>query len=452
LILSDEDTLTGIAIKGLSAASLPNDLTADQARWAKDMIKYLDDASAPPAEVRLCLDALDEHGLKLFNYPYYYLNLLSAVGDYKSPAHVRDLAIACVKFRLWRQWQSHADAIDLHAKKIAGERLPVRLKGWDKQYLDSILGNGGGMIVCTCHYGASCYILDDLTTFGYDIVIGLDANSAFGFRKRLELLGHMSASGEKAVPVGNGSVRIVDVENNGFAAVALAKALRKNQVVLLYFDGNSGMNGAQGNSNKCALECFGYPVQVKSGVAQLAISTKAPLVPVFSLQTHSVLDPSQPSERGVVHVSQPIAPEAGQDKESFAQHTLQFLFRRLEGLVSENPEQWEGACLFHRWRVTPARAAERKPDLNAMNALAEGRRLRINDRLIATIPSSDGFMLVNVRTLRVFKGKRKHDWVLSTLATEGVNKNMLHARWDDYPEALGCIKDLSELGFIEHCD
>jgi hypothetical protein len=445
------------AIKEISAESIPKDIPIAQANGARKMIEFLADISADPTEVRLCLDALDEEGLKPFNYHYYYLNLLSTIGNRMPPAYIRDLAVACAKFRLWRQWESHADADDLHHKKTSGEPLPVRLKGWDRQSLEAILRNGRGMIVTTCHYGASCYVLDDLTTFGYDIVIGLDSNSAFGFRKRLELLGHATTNdshGEVAVPVGNGSVRIIDVENNGFGMVALAKALRKNQVVLLYFDGNCGFDGPLGSTNKSTLDFLGYPVRIKTGVAQLAMSTHAPLIPIFSTKTSSMLDPGAPSERGTVWTTQPIVPDAATaSKESFAQDALDLLLRRLESLVLDNPEQWEGACLFHRWRITPPASTEKhKSDLNAVNALAEGRRLRINGRLIATIPSSDGFMLVNVKTLNVLKIKQKYDWVLSTLSGDGVDKNMLNARQDDYAEAMVCIKGLSDLGFIEHCD
>lgn len=428
--------------------------------WAKKMIAFLDDVSAAPEDVRSCLEALDEHGLGPFNYHYYYLNLLSVFGDAKPPAEIRALAIACVRFRLWRQWESHVDAAELHKKKLAAEELPVRLKGWNKEYLDSILAQGRGVIICTCHYGPSSYILDDLATFGYDLAIGLDSNSAYGFRNRFRLLDEMyagGAKGEDPIPVGNGTVRIIDVENNGLATVLLAKALRKNEIVILYFDGNCGFDSARGSSNKSTLKCLGYPVNVKSGVTQLAVNAKAPLLPIFAIKTQGLLSPG---ERGVACNTQAIFPEAMIDggQESFAQESLQSLFRRMEDLVRADPEQWEGACLFHRWRTPaaePVDGAETGRGLDRVNDLAKGRRLRINARIIVSIPSGEGFMLVNVRTLQVFKINRRHDWLLSALARQGIDRNMLpdpNHDSDGYEAAMSCVKSLSDLGFIERCE
>jgi len=104
LLVSSYDTTLGAKIKGLSVESIPRDLPSDQAALARDMIRFLDDISAEPMEVRSCLDSLDHQGLRPFNYHYYYLNLLSVFSQQKSPEEIRELAVACVKFRLWRQW------------------------------------------------------------------------------------------------------------------------------------------------------------------------------------------------------------------------------------------------------------------------------------------------------------------------------------------------------------
>ena len=457
LLVSSYDTTLGAKIKGLSVESIPRDLPSDQAALARDMIRFLDDISADPMEVRSCLDSLDHQGLRPFNYHYYYLNLLSVFSQQKSPEEIRELAVACVKFRLWRQWESHADGIELHQKTEAGEELPIRLKGWNRKKLDSLLAGGHGAILATCHYGSSCYLLDDLTNFGYDVVIGLDSNSAFGLRKRFELLLNRDAFADQAAaPLGHGSVRVIDVENNPFSAVVLAQALRKNHVVLLYFDGNSGFDGARGRTNKSPLECLGYPVHVKSGVAQLALSTKAPLIPAFCVKTNSRLDAGKPSERGIICDSQPILPtDAASADDSFVQDTLQSLFNRMGSLVRAQPEQWEGACLFHRWRDLKSQdsnATEKNAFVTQLESVAGGSRVRINNRMIATIPSSDGFMLVNVKTLQVFKVNRKHNSILSTLAGEGVESGILQRAQDGSAEEIVCLKALSDLGFLERCN
>ena len=423
---------------------------------ARNMIRFLDDTSAAPEDVRSCLNALDEYGLRPFNYHYYYLNLLSIFGQEKSPAEIRKLAIACIRFRLWRQWESHVDGLELHRKKALGEDLPLRLKGWNRKDLDALLACGRGMILTTCHYGASCYLLDDLTSLGHHVVIGLDANSAFGLRKRFELLLQREMLGDQAqapVPLAHGSVRIIDVENNPFAAVALAQALRRNHIVLLYFDGNSGFAGAAGHTNKSPLECLGYPVQLKSGVAQLALSVRAPIVPVFCRKTASLLDSGRPWQRGVIEVMDPILPEtAAGREESFVSSILQSLFDRMGSMVTADPEQWEGACLFHRWRAPNSRnsnTADKQSSAFRMEDFPEGSRVKINQRMIATIPSSDGFMLVNVKTLQVFKLNSKHNSILSTLAGEGMESGALHRGANGSQEEMSCLKALSDLGFLE---
>jgi hypothetical protein len=450
-----------------SRSSEPEDFDlsgcATSSRIPETPAEYLTDFSADAEQIRFRVDALNEDGLRPFNYDYYYLNILSLFGHDRSIGDIRAIAIACAKMRLWGSWRFLTDAADSREKMRLGEALTVRLAGWDREMLAALMQQGRGLIISTFHYGPFRYILDDLMAFGFRVVFGLDADSAHSFRKRFRLIDPLNAggeSGENPIAIGHGSVRIIDVERSQLAGVALMKALRRNEIVLLFADGNCGLDGPRGATNKTSLQFLNCSISVKAGISHLAAASGAPILPVYAVDRDAGAHGSPDLFRGQLHCDGVITPGVfrSADRESFAAECMSTLFGRLSELILEDPTEWEGAHVFHRWRARPAAVPGKQGDHRSASAtdvaacLAGGGRLRLNHTKVACIPTDEGVMLVSVKTLQVFRLARDREWLLAALSGAGVSRDWLAAQKleaADSARAMKCLTALVNLGFAE---
>src|SRR5262249_38344598 len=130
-----------------------------QIERAEHVKRLLAAPDSDPTEVRSSLDACGEDALRLFNYDYYYLNVLSLYGDFLRIGEVQRIAMACNTFRLWQRWESFADAAQSFAVvQQRGPEAGMRLRGWNVAQLHKLMEAGRGLIVCTGHWGAFRYI------------------------------------------------------------------------------------------------------------------------------------------------------------------------------------------------------------------------------------------------------------------------------------------------------
>jgi hypothetical protein len=386
---------------------------------------------ADTVQVRSCLDSLDENGLRPFNYDYYFMNLLAIFGNSRKQDEIREMAIACNKFRLWSRWECYSEPFRSGAAELclSGQS---RLQGWVPSGIASLLALRRGLVVYTSHYGAFRRIYWDLALMGLEPWISVDADSAAGFRQRascaVEHLGN-----HENVPQISQIERVINVEDP-LAAVRIAGLLKKNEVVIVFADGNGGVDGPWGQSNKMCIQFLGYPIAVKCGIVKVAAAVGSPILPVFTRRTAALHQAAVPlSVVGEVQCKPAIIPQpyfSDNERAGFARDCVETMFGYFQQAVLEDPTQWESACLFHRWRGVHKKKTKDTEETTSMAAvqarcpLIDGVSYRLNEDCVARIPTDEGTMLVNVRSLRVFRVKKELEELAAALGSaQGVGRD-----------------------------
>jgi lauroyl/myristoyl acyltransferase len=423
-------------------------LPEGQAHLAVKMREYDQNVFADPVEVISCLNSLDENGLRPFNYDYYYLNLLAIFGAAYNPDEIARMAIACNKFRLWSRWECYSEPF----RSSSPRRAQFRLQGWDVPGISSLLEQGRGLVIYTFHYGAFRSIYQDLLRMNREPWLSVDTDSAVGLRRRAQEQGQ--------IPEVSDTERIIDVEHP-LAAVRIAKLLQKNQVVIVFADGNGGVDGPWGKSNKVCIDFMGYPISVKSGIAKVAAAVGAPVLPVFTRRTAPL---NRATERSSVVGEVECKPairfseetSATEHKES-VRKCIETMFGYFEKIVTQDPTQWESACLVHRWRGVPEQDIK-DMELSASSSvreaavqLFEGGRFHLNKDRVARIPTDEGAVLVNVRNLRVFRIKKDLEEFVSALSSaRGVGEERCDAHNDQSLRHIASfLAALQQLGLVQ---
>jgi len=95
----------------------------------------------------------------------------------------------------------------------------------------------------------------------------------------------------------------------------------------------------------------------------------------------------------------------------------------MESYVHLYLEQWEGWSALHRWRLCDDLDASRRELSNAdaqtiASLLHDGKRFSVNRRRVAQLPTKDGVMWVNLKTLKGFQNpKWAGEDLLATLSS-----------------------------------
>jgi len=98
---------------------------------------------------------------------------------------------------------------------------------------------------------------------------------------------------------------------------------------------------------------------------------------------------------------------------------MQSLYTLLETYVRRYPQQWEGWSALHRWRVPDhdATTADADPQTIA-KLLHDGKKFMVNPHRVAQLPTKDGVMWVDLKTLKGFQNPKwaGQENVLATLS------------------------------------
>jgi lauroyl/myristoyl acyltransferase len=415
---------------------------------------FLRDIGADPREFREALEALDAGGLRRFGSAWYYINLLSVFGRSRSARAIDALAASCQRMKLWGGWENCRMLLELNSSgglSNGDPRIPV-LDGWDQRGLRALLSGGKGLVVCTSHFGASRYVALDLAGMGFDVSLALDGES---FR---QVNGALAFGDEERqrhprvwTRVGRGRVRPLDVEGQKLASLSLAGALRRGEIVVFFFDGNLGLDGAWGGGNRRETAFLGRQVAVKVGFAHLAAAVGAPVLSAIAVRD---LD-----RFGHVECQGPMLPPRDSSEagcETFAGQVVSALYGQLERLVLEQPAQWESACLLHRWRRPAADGpAGEVPKETLEAALARGRNLRLDLRRAALVETPSGPVVVDAERLRIIPIAAPALSAIEALfTTAGVDAAWLDGqRPEERTALLGALNLLWNRGLLEcHAD
>jgi hypothetical protein len=363
---------------------------------------------AVPDESRLLtlLDEISDEDVPRLLHKRYrptYLNLFALLRQQATATRIQELAVQLTKSSVWS-----VAAAERYVSRYPQNRLRLCLSGWQQESIHSLLTLGKGLIVCSFRFGMYSLVPVDVAAMGFPVSIPLAEVSQRATKALQGLRDRVNArtwlDGEEQRKLLNiASIKLLDVEAK-HTSIALVKALRKGQVVVIYADGNNGADGPWGEEARIPVKFFGSSVFVKAGVARLAWSLGTPVLPVVSLRTGP--------DAGVLRPADPIIPPESGDhasKEEFLETSMQHLYKILESYAREYPEQWEGVSALHRWRnhtsdvPSSTSASAQQNVLEVASALRDGRRLRINEPGgITTFPGEEG-VWIDTETMKCFR-------------------------------------------------
>jgi lauroyl/myristoyl acyltransferase len=237
------------------------------------------------------------------------------------------------------------------------------------EHLEAARSAGRGALVCTQHVGAYRRVFDELVRRGFRVNLLVAAHVARSmeaqFRRR------------RPDPEWCARLAILDAQRPDSVRAMLA-ALSRNEVVLVYLDGNTGVDGPGGGAqaNTVTVPFFGRPVAVRRGVAQISHASGAPIVPLFASWDAG----RRPSFRCLA----PLWPDRAAPVAPFCERRMAELFALAEAAIRERPEQFEEWPSVRRWRVG---VADADPDVGEP----------------ASVPAGDGPVRVDPRRARVLE-------------------------------------------------
>jgi lauroyl/myristoyl acyltransferase len=360
-------------------------------------------------QFREWLDQLSDDALKGSYQQHYnptYLNLLSVFGEELSNDAIHSLVIKCIKTKLWNECQYYfhfSQLLELiksepNGKELAKDRSLLRLKGWDTDLIRSLLERGRGLIICSFRFGAVRYVPSEMALLGFRILEAVNKPTHETMQSAFKSLGNCGAE----------SIRLLETVNaeDDRCTVQLVDALKRREIIGLCIEGNTGSDGPWGDTSKTRISFLGHTILAKNGAARLAAALRAPILPVMALKDGDA--------SGRLFFSEPIIPPPGlkrSENEEFVRASMQSLYGLLESYVRRYPEQWEGWSALHRWRerddvaVNDGLSGDAGPQ-RIGELLRDGKRFRMNPRRIAQLPTKDGVMWVDLRTLKGFQNPK----------------------------------------------
>lgn len=386
------------------------------------------------AQFREWLDQLTDEVIlnshqRLYNPSY--LNLLSVFREKLTNEEVHSLTIRCIKAKLLSECEYYFHLSQVFERVKSGPRKPqsaadhnlLRLKGWDLELIRSLLSRGRGLIICSFRLGAIRYVPVDLALLGFPISQILNQRFYEGLQPVFDSLG--SAPWEKPPIPGDSpqaeNIRLLKIlyVEDPLCTVGFVDALKRNETVMFCIEGNSGVDGPWGQTAKSTIDFMGHTIAVKNGTARLAAALKTPILPVIV--------PRDGDASGQIVFGEPIIPPPGlkhSEHEKFAQTSMQSLYALMESAVHREPEQWEGWSALHRWRLCDDVDASKRELSDAdsqtiARLLRDGKKFSVNPRRVAQLPTKDGVMWVDLKTLKGFQNPKwaGRENVLATLSS-----------------------------------
>lgn len=354
------------------------------------------------------------------HYNPIYLNLVSVFGGELPNEQVHSLTIDCIKTKLWDECEYYFHLSELldsiksgrNEKEFATDKSLLRLEGWNTDLIRSLLNRGRGLIICSFRFGAIRYIPVELALLGFPILQVVNKPAYEVMQSAFASLGD-GADEESSFPTEVSMLRpqnlrllkTVDAENL-HCTVELVNALKRREIIGMCIEGNTGSDGPWGDTSKSKINFLGHTILAKNGAARLAAALRTPILPVLALKDGDA--------SGKLFFSEPIVPPAGLKRsqvEDFVQVSMQSLYALFESYVRLHPQQWEGWSALHRWRERDEVAANERVSNNTSpqeisDLLREGRRFRINPRRVAQLPTKNGVMWVDPRTLKGFQNPK----------------------------------------------
>jgi lauroyl/myristoyl acyltransferase len=397
--------------------------------------------NSDPDIVTKTISLLTEEGLRGFDFGFYYANLLSVLRTERDLQGIKTLALAAARRRILSNWLSAR-----HNARIAGTHFKAALTNWNRDLLSKALTKGRGLIVCTAHFGNYRIIPSDLASFGFRVWMAMDSKSASCWRALMNIARTQALGADRI-----GEIRLCDVERDKTAPFSIARALRNNDIVVFWTDGNLGIDGRLGASNKVRLSFLDHSISVKSGIPHLSMITGAPLLTVFATESSDAAGQVKTVDY-TDWGSQKI-----NDRPAEATLWTRMFYRELETLVRSWPDQWESMRFLHRWRHC---AAEERTDarsvpstsIDDMALMIGERKLRLTPTRVVPFYTHSTTTLLDVDTLSAYHIHEFPERLVTLLLSDtGLDSTSLHAVVADSnrTRVLNVLAHLVARGLIE---
>jgi hypothetical protein len=367
-------------------------------------LRHLGTTTSPADVARAAADALDDDGLREYGLDGYHLGLLRLFGSTWPIERIRDTARSAARERAWQDWrykhQTEELAIALGAAPDLIRRPSVlsestRLTGWATSPLPALLKEGQGVLVACFVVGGYRFVPVDAVLLGHRVTQPT-VTEAMGAAYRLLSLGP-AWFGER--------YKVVDIQASAAGSIAVARALKRGQLVLVNIDGLTNDHGEAEERNWSVVSFAGTRVRVLNGMVRLAASCGATVVPLVVPRVTRSLDR--------VEFGAPIRTPRlrGDAMESYVQATMETLYAFLGAHVMARPEEWERLSKLHEILRPEAEpdpsVARRGDDLTSAVAhldatLGANRALRLNERRVARMDRQGKRTWVDAFTLRAF--------------------------------------------------
>lgn len=266
------------------------------------------------------------------------------------------------------------------------------------EHLEAATAGGRGVIVVPAHFGAYHWTMIALLHAGHSVSLLVDARNGeqFAADVRDRMLPMYFEQG-KFHDRGYGVFDIIDSENPN-SLWRLSKAVTAGRAVIMMIDGNSGIDGTINPKGAVRLEFLGRDIWVRPGIAALAQTTEAQIVPVatFDDLEHNV-------GTFVFHPPIPPTPEPGESRKATRERIMGRLFAWLEAQVRERSDEWEEWWLLPKWWTeAPTRPSFARPAPHTLH-LPElvGVRLHVPNPSLWRVMSPEGPVLFDFATRTV---------------------------------------------------
>ena len=369
--------------------------------WLKDFDKELSTKREKIAQFREWLEQLSDEAITRSYQRHYnptYLNLLSVFGEELPIERIYSLTIECIKTKLWNECEYYFHLSELIESIKSGEgQSSLRLSGWDTGLIRSLLNQERGLIICSFRFGAIRDVPLELALLGFPILEAVNTPTFEAMQSAIASLGDCGNAD---------NIRLLTTVNaeDDRCTVQLVDALKRRNIIGICVEGNTGSDGPWGDTSKSRINFLGHAILAKNGAARLAAALRAPILPLVALKNGDA--------NGHLLFSEPIVPPAGlkrSENEEFVRASMQTLYGLLETHVRREPAQWEGWSALHRWREPHDVAATDGANVDAQQIgelLKQARRFRINQRRVAQLPTKDGVMWVDLKTLKGFQNPK----------------------------------------------
>lgn len=261
--------------------------------------------------------------------------------------------------------------------------------------VEEALKEGNGVAVCSFHFGQFRVLLELLSAKGYKVNLLVDE----------QYLTHNYAEREKLLKnkenLNSGKNHKFILANDPRAIIRISKALKKNEIILFFLDGNLGLGDKKRTE---IVPFFSQYLYARKGALQIALMNKTPIVPMIS--RWNKFDNAEYKFFNKIEVDYNASL-----KESTSSLTKS-LYSFFINFISEEPAQWEQWKNCHHFWVKPDKSLkeisveqydETKEKIRNMITPAKKNKIMLDKSKVGYfIDKNEQLILVDIKTIKVF--------------------------------------------------